>query len=181
MSVAATAANRIAGQNLGKFLNLASNYLSSKAADATLDYLTKKAPAFAESKGPQRFLSNLDPKKTSKVVGAVAPVAAASTAAVGLAGLASSGQTATQSGYSLPVQRGGTPVSFANQAYVPGYSPMTNAAMADAFLEQQKFNHQLQLIQAREQAQNYSAPVSRSMAQLDPMSLANQIFQTPQY
>jgi hypothetical protein len=46
----------------------------------------------------------------------------------------------------------GTPVAYANQQYIPGVSALTNAQAGEAVLEQQKFQHQLQLIQAREAA-----------------------------
>jgi hypothetical protein len=104
--------------------------------------------------GVAQLTSRIDPAAAAKLVGAAAPVAA--TAAVGgLVGVLNqppSRQMYAQSQYQLPMRSMGTPVAYANQQYIPGVSALTNAQAGEAVLEQQKFQHQLQLIQAREAA-----------------------------
>jgi hypothetical protein len=83
-----------------------------------------------------------------------------------------------QSAYSLPVQRMGTPVAFSNQQYMPGMSPMTNQTVAEAMLEQQKFQHQLQLIEARQAAATRQGSLSTGVAGdvSDVLTLATKIY-----
>lgn len=128
-----------------------------------------------------KIVTKLGPENIAKIAGAAAPVAA-------VGGIAASAATIdqliksqqniyAQSGYSLPLQRQGTPVAFANQQYMPGLSPMTNQSMAESFLEQQKFQHQLQLIDARQAAQQSVGIGGRTTGGgLDIMSLSQQAF-----
>jgi hypothetical protein len=149
--------NRLAGKALGDFFRTGMGMLSGAAEQGTLGYLQNAASA-VDAPGVTgtvaQLASKLNPTLTAKIAGAAAPVAAA--AAVG--GVVSalnqppSQQLYAQSQYQLPLRSMGTPVSYANQQYIPGLSALTNAQAGEAVLEQQKFQHQLQLIQARETA-----------------------------
>ena len=111
------------------------------------------------------------PEMVGKLTGTVAgPLTIAGGAAGIAAGSAALGNMFNPSGgvysgsdYSLPVQQqaamGRTP-SFAGQRYMPGSSPLTNEQMGESLLEQQKFQHQLQLIQSRNSADNYGGSLS---------------------
>ena len=153
--------NRLAGKVLGDFFKTGAGMLSSAAEKGSLGYLQNIVNAAGEAHdapgllgGVAQFTSRIDPAAAAKLVGAAAPVAA--TAAVGgLVGALnqpSRQQMYTQSQYQLPMRSMGTPVAYANQQYIPGVSALTNAQAGEAVLEQQKFQHQLQLIQAREAA-----------------------------
>ena len=157
--------NRLAGKVLGDFFKTGVGLLSNAAEQGTLGYLQKAANA-VDAPGVvgnvAQLASKLDPTLTAKIAGAAAPVAA--TAVVG--GLVSalnqppSRQMYAQSQYQLPMRSMGTPVAYANQQYIPGVSALTNAQAGEAVLEQQKFQHQLQLIQAREAASQGSGSLS---------------------
>jgi hypothetical protein len=153
--------NRLAGKVLGDFFKTGAGMLSSAAEKGSLGYLQNVTSGAADAVDAPGALGNIarltvgiDPAATAKLVGAAAPVAA--TAAVG--GLVSAlnqppgRQMYAQSQYQLPMRSMGTPVAYSNQQYVPGVSALTNAQAGEAVLEQQKFQHQLQLIQARETA-----------------------------
>jgi hypothetical protein len=153
--------NRLAGKVLGDFFKTGAGMLSSAAEKGSLGYLQNIVNAAGEAHdapgllgGVAQFTSRIDPAAAAKLVGAAAPVAA--TAAVGgLVGALNqppSRQMYAQSQYQLPMRSMGTPVAYANQQYIPGVSALTNAQAGEAVLEQQKFQHQLQLIQAREAA-----------------------------
>jgi hypothetical protein len=61
-------------------------------------------------------------------------------------------------------------------------SPMTNQTVAEAMLEQQKFQHQMQLINARQSAQQGVGIAGRTTSGgLDIMGLSQQIFAPTQY
>lgn len=153
--------NRLAGKALGDFFKTGAGMLSSAAEKGSLGYLQNVANTAANAVDAPGVLGNIaqrtagmDSAAIAKLVGAAAPVAA--TAAVGgLVGALnqpSGQQMYAQSQYQLPMRSMGTPVAYANQQYIPGVSALTNAQAGDAVLEQQKFQHQLQLIQAREAA-----------------------------
>ena len=132
-----------------------------------------------------KIVTKLGPENIAKVAGAAAPAAALGGIAAGV-GLvskisASPENVYAQSQYSLPVQRQGTPVAFANQQYVSGMSPMTNQTAADALLEQQKFQHQLRLIEARQAAQQGVGIGGRTGGGLDIMGLSQQVFAPVSY
>ncbi len=133
-----------------------------------------------------KIVTKLGPENIAKVAGAVTPVAALGgiAAGAGLVGkmLESPKNVYAQSQYMLPLRQQGTPVSFANQQYKPGMSPMTNQSVAEAMLEQQKFQHQLQLIEARQSAQQ-GVGISGRLAGggLDIMGLSQQMFAPSQY
>ena len=126
------------------------------------------------------------PEGVAKLAGAAAPIAAAGGIAAG-AGLVNKmmenpQNVYAQSQYALPLRRQGTPVAFANQQYTPGMSPMTNQTVAEAMLEQQKFQHQLQLIEARQSAQQGVGIGGRTTGGgLDIIGLSQQLFAPSQY
>lgn len=71
---------------------------------------------------------------------------------------------------------GATPVSYANQMYVPGMSPYTNQLAAESFLEQQKFENQMRLIAARNAAASGAGSLYGGGGNIDMMGLAQQVF-----
>jgi hypothetical protein len=153
--------NRLAGKVLGDFFKTGAGMISSAAEKGSLGYLQNAVNAAANAVDTPgvmgniaQFASGMDPAAVAKLVGSAAPVAA--TAAVGgLVGALNqppSRQMYAQSQYQLPMRSMGTHVAYANQQYIPGVSALTNAQAGEAVLEQQKFQHQLQLIQAREMA-----------------------------
>jgi hypothetical protein len=149
--------NRLAGKALGDFFRTGMGLMSNAAEQGTLGYLQNAANA-VDAPGVvgnvAQLAAGLNPTLTAKLAGAAAPVAA--TAAVGgIIGALNqppSQQLYSQSPYQLPMRSMGTPVAYANQQYIPGVSALTNAQAGEAMLEQQKFQYQLQLIQAREAA-----------------------------
>jgi hypothetical protein len=156
-------ASRLAGKALNDFFKASMGAVSSAAQQKTLGYLLGKSD-YADAPGIAGKIAS-NPELISRMVGAAAPVGVAG----GITGLGllaknlrqpSTGYS--QSGYSLPVQKIGTPVAFANQQYFAGASPMTNQAAAEALLEQQKFQHQLQLIEARQAAATRQGSLSPS-------------------
>lgn len=133
-----------------------------------------------------KIITKLGPENIAKVAGAAAPIAALGGIAAG-AGLVEKmfqdpENVYSQSQYTLPMRKMGTPVAYANQQYIPGMSPMTNQTVAEAMLEQQKFQHQLQLIDARQAAQQSVGIGGRTTGgRLDIMGLSQQAFAPVQY
>jgi len=157
---------RLAGKALGDFFKTGSSMLSNAAEQGTLGYLKNVMPVAADAAdakgmlgGAARLVAGLNPEVTSKLVGAATPVAVAGTAALALNALTqpNPSQVYASSAYSLPVQSGvgayRQPV-FPNQQYLGGGQPMTNLQAGEAMLEQQRFQHQLELIRARQAASN---------------------------
>jgi hypothetical protein len=70
------------------------------------------------------------------------------------------------------------PTAFSTQQYVPGRSPLTNEMAAQAILDQQRFMHQQQLIEARNAAASGSGSLQMGgrATNFDMMKLANQVF-----
>lgn len=145
---------RLAGQALGSFLKVAGGTVSQAVEKGVLNKLAG-AQNFVDAPGLAGIVAR-NPEAIAKLAGAAAPVAAfGGTALAGnLAGklMQPSSNVYAQSEYSLPVTKQGTPIAYANQQYIPGASPITNAQAGEAMLEQQKFQHQLELIQARQAA-----------------------------
>jgi hypothetical protein len=145
---------RLAGQALGSFLKTAGGTVSQAVEKAVLNKLGG-AQNFVDAPGLMGLVAR-NPEATAKLVGSAAPAVAFGGAALG-SGLVNKlmqpGENLyAQQQYSLPLTKQGTPVSHANQQYTPGASPITNAQAGEAMLEQQKFQHQLELIQARQAA-----------------------------
>jgi len=148
--------SRLAGKALGDFLKTGLQATGKIAERGALNIM-RGASTPGSVLGP--VMQGPLPVGGQAVAGVtreLAPLAVSGTA-LGLGALASKLAQRpqvgyAQSGYTLPVQKMSTPVAFANQQYVGGMSPLTNQAAAEAMLEQQKFQHQLQLIQARQAA-----------------------------
>jgi len=182
--MAAGAATRMAGKALGDFFKVLGPLASSAIEQKVLNKLAGAADV-VDAPGLMGVVAR-NPETIAKVAGAVTPLAAAGAAAGGAALLGQAFKQPSniyaQSQYSLPVQKLGTPVSYANQRYTPGLSPMTNQTVAESMLEQQKFEHQLQLIQARQAAQQGAGSLgSSSGVGLDVMGLSRQIFAPVNY
>lgn len=175
---------RLAGKALGDFLKVATTALASGVESKVLGRLAGSAN-FSDAPGLAGVVAR-NPETISKLAGAAAPIAAAGGIAAG-AGLINRmmetpSNVYAQSQYTLPLRRQGTPVAFANQQYTPGMSPMTNQTVAEAMLEQQKFQHQLQLIDARQAAQQGVGIGGRTTGGgLDIMSLSQQAFAPVKY
>lgn len=176
MTVQAAAA-RFAGKALGDFLKVGASALSSAAEKAALGYLQKQ-------QGVGGLIGKIasHPETAAKIAGAAAPVAAAgaTVAGAGLIGsmMQPSGGIYSGSSYSLPVQPSAAAqrqAAFSSQQYAPGVSPLTNLQMGEALLDQQRFQHQLQLIQAR-QAASAGGGLNTNSGISDIMALANRIY-----
>lgn len=175
---------RLAGKALGDFLKVATTTLASGVESKVLGKLAESAN-YADAPGLAGIVAR-HPETVAKLAGAAAPAAVlgGTAAGVGLLSSVLSGgdNTYAQSQYSLPLRNQGSAVSFANQQYMPGLSPMTNQSMAESLLEQQRFQHQLQLINARQSAQQSVGIGGRTTGSgLDIMGLSQQIFAPVQY
>lgn len=173
--MAAGVATRLAGKALGDFLKIAGGAAAGAAQQSALNYLLK-TPNAVDAPGVRgkiaSAMAGLPPETTSKLVGAATPLALAG----GLAGAGALLSARQQSGYSLPVQPTAVPArqpAFATQQYIPGVSPLTNEQMGEALLDQQRFQHQMELIQARQVA-------SPGMASLGGMTNIQDILGTAQ-
>jgi hypothetical protein len=178
-------ATRLAGKALGDFLKLATTATSAAVEKKVLDRLAGKAAESVDAPGLFGAVAR-HPETVAKLAGAAAPIAAAGSiaAGAGLINKAFQGQenVYAQSQYSLPLRQPPTPVAFSNQQYTPGMSPMTNQTVAEAMLEQQKFQHQLQLINARQSAQQGVGISGRTTGGgLDIMGLSQQVFAPVSY
>lgn len=184
--MAAGTATRLAGKALGDFFKVVGPLASSAVEQKVLGKLLGAgARESTDAPGLMGVVAR-NPEAIARVAGSLTPVAAAGTVAGGAALanqlLQSPVNTYAQSQYSLPVQKIGTPVAYANQRYIPGMPPMTNQAVSESILEQQKFEHQLQLIQARHAAQQGTGSLPGSSgAGLDIMRLSNQVFAPVSY
>jgi hypothetical protein len=176
-------ATRLAGKALGDFLKIAGASIASGVERKVLSGLAGAAE-HVDAPGLLGAIAR-HPETTAKLAGAVAPALVGGGVAAGAAGI---NQLMTprenvyaQSQYSLPMQRQGTPVAYSNQQYMPGISPMTNQTAAEALLEQQKFQHQLRLIEARQAAQQGVGIGGRTSGGLDIMGLSQQVFAPTSY
>lgn len=152
---AATLGSRLASKVLGQYLaGVGTKGLSAaqKVGAGAAAVAGRKVPRFAGTVG-SRILE--EAVTTGAVLGGAAALG-------GAADLLYRPQTSQQSSsaYSLPIQ----------QQY--------EAASA---LEQQKFEHQMAIIQARQNASVDQANYGMTTNMVDPMSIANQLFKTVQY
>lgn len=165
--MAAAAATRLAGKALGDFLKFASSYAAEKATDAALRSFQEKKE-WADAPGLRGRIA-ADPEKYAKRVGRLAPIALTGGLAAGAAGasalMPSSSGGSSQSAYSLPVQQQDRVLAYETQSA----------------LEQQKFQHQLALIQARQTASTDQMQMGMTTNMVDPMSIANQMFKSQGY
>ena len=164
--MAAGAATRLAGKALGDFLKFASGYAAEKAADAALRSFQGQED-YADAPGLRGRIA-ADPEKYAKRVGRLAPIALTGGLAAGAAGasaLMPSSEGRAQSAYSLPVQQQDRVLAYETQSA----------------LEQQKFQHQLALIQARQTASTDQMQMGMTTNMVDPMFIANQMFKPQGY
>jgi hypothetical protein len=68
------------------------------------------------------------------------------------------------------------PSAFTTQQYIPGTSPLTNEQMGEALLDQQRYQHQLELIQARHQTSAGAGTLHSSGNMGDIIGLAQKIY-----
>lgn len=173
--MAASFATRFAGRALGDFLKVAAGATAGAAQQAAMNYLLK-APEATDAPGIRgkiaSSLSALPPETTSRFVGAATPLALAG-GVVGAGALLGARQ---QSGYSLPVQATPRQAAFATQQYIPGTSPITNEQMGEALLDQQRFQHQLELIQARQTASTGAGTLHGGADMSNIIGLAQKIY-----
>jgi len=153
---AATLGSRLAGKVLGQYLS----GVGGKGI-AAAQKVGAGAAAVAGRKVPRLAAGSLGGRILEETVatGAVMGGAALLGGAADLLYKPRSGQ-ATGSAYSLPIQ----------QQY--------EAASA---LEQQKFEHQMAIIQARQNAAVDQANYGMTTNMVDPMSIANQLFKSQEY
>ncbi len=182
--MAAGTATRMAGKALGDFFKVLGPIASSAVEQKVLNKLMGASEA-VDAPGLMGIVAR-NPETIAKVAGSVTPLVAAGATAGGAAllnrALQQPSNVYAQSQYSLPVQKMGTPVAYSNQRYTPGLSPMTNQVVAQSMLEQQKFEHQLQLIQARQAAQQGAGSLGGTAGTgLDIMGLSNKIFAPVNY
>lgn len=168
-------ASRFAGRALGDFLKVAAGATAGAAQQAALNYLLK-APEAVDAPGVlgkvASSLGSLPPGATSKLVGAATPLALAG----GIAGMGALLSARQQSNYSLPVQAAPRQAAFATQQYTPGVSPITNEQMGEALLDQQRFQHQLELIQARQMTSSGAGTLHGGSGMSDVLGLAQKIY-----
>lgn len=156
--------SRLAGKALLDFAKASLGSVGSAAEQQTLKYLQRKAG----EKGLIGLAAS-HPEVTAKLVGAAAPAAT-------IGGVVAANELRkalfqdpetvyASSEYSLPVQTTATgqkqPI-FPHQQYTPGASPFTNEQAGQALLAQQKFEHDLQLIKARQSASSPQNPYAYS-------------------
>jgi hypothetical protein len=167
--MAASVVSRLAGKALGDFLKSATTAISGAAAAKTADYLMGQ-------RGAGGLIGKLAeyPETVSKVAGAAAPLAAAGTVLAGQRLLF--GAPADNRQASTATVREYRPPAYASSAYVPGRLPLTNEQAGEMLLDQQRFQHQMQLIQARQNA-SLGVGTLRDTSGIDSiMNLANRIY-----
>lgn len=175
---------RLAGKALGDFLKVATTVGAGAVEKKVLGALAGSSE-FVDAPGIAGIIAR-HPETIAKVAGAAAPAVAAGGIAAGASLIGEMSKQPSniyaQSQYTLPLRGQGSPVAFANQQYMPGASPMTNQAVAEAMLEQQKFQHQMQLINARQAAQHGGGTMQSSTpGGMDIMALSQRVFQPVTY
>lgn len=164
----ASVSSRFAGKVLNDFLKSLSGAVSSSTQSAVYNYLKNKEGATGLV-----GLAVKHAEPVSKVVGGAAPLAAIPLVSAGQNLLFSNQGAETPTSAARGNYR---PPAYASSAYIPGRLPLTNEQAGEMLLDQQRFQHQMQLIQAR---QNASAGVGtlRDTSGIESiMNLANRIY-----
>lgn len=160
--------SRFAGKALGDFLSTVGGMVSEPVEQAILNKMRGGnlfGPAVA---GENTKIA----QAVAKLGGAAAPLAVAGTAMAGYNLLAGQGQQAAGA-----APKSYRPPAFASSAYIPGSLPMTNEQMGEAMLDQQRFQHQLQLIQARQDASMHRGSLQNSGGDIGSiLSLGQKIY-----
>ena len=171
--MAAGIAARFAGKTLADFLRAVSGATSAATEQAVLGKLAG-SQEFVDAPGLMGLVAR-HPEATAKVAGSIAPVALAGTALAGYNLLSSPPQKEV----SVRPQR---QPAFASSAYMPGSLPMTNEQAGEALLDQQRFQHQLQLIQARQNLNQSGGSLQTAQgSNLDIIGLSKQMFAPANY
>jgi len=128
---------RLAGKVLGDFLGKATPMIGSAVEQAVLDKLVGMyvTPKEAANTGIGKAVTKLGPENIAKAAG----VAAQAGTAGGI----------TFAGANL-INRLPNNQPFTNQQYVPGSLPMTNYQAGESFLSQQRFQQELALMRAQQ-------------------------------
>lgn len=169
--MAASVAGRFAGKALLDFLKTASSTVSGTVAKS----VANKLGSLEDATGLIGLAAKY-PETTGKLIGSASGPLAVGGAAAGVGALINYLQ---QNRYSLPVQAstGATrPPAFTTQQYIPGTSPLTNEQMGEALLDQQRYQHQLDLIRARQNASSGAGGLSAGSDVSDIIGLARQIY-----
>lgn len=167
----ASVAGRFAGKALSDFLKTASSAMTGAVTGAVARNLSN-----LENPSGLLGVAAKYPETTAKLIGSVSGPLAVGGAAIGVGALANYLQ---QSRHSLPVQAStgvSRPSAFTTQQYIPGTSPLTNEQMGEALLDQQRYQHQLELIQARHQASAGAGTLHSSGNMGDIIGLAQKIY-----
>lgn len=151
MSIYSTAVNRFAGKSLENFLKTLGGMAGGAVEGKSLGMLSGLGK-YAEP--------------AAVALGAATPLIAG----LGMQMLAGEGPLG--GGQS----RSNRQPAFATQQYVPGAPPLTNQQMGSSLLDQQKFQHQLMLIQARQNAMNYGGAIKATSGIDDIMKIASNIY-----
>lgn len=171
--MATSVAGRFAGRTLYDFLKVAGSALSQAAGEAVLNKIGQTADV-VDAPGLAGVIAR-NPEKVARIAGAAAPVAVAG----GIAGTIALVDSLQQNQYSLPVQQSRQSMrspAFSTQQYMPGMSPLTNDQMGAALLNQQRYQHQLDLIRARQNASSGAGGLSAGSDVSDIIGLARQIY-----
>lgn len=169
--MAASVASRFAGKALLDFLKTASSTVSGSVAKSVASKLGSLEGATGLIGLAAKY-----PETTGKLIGSAAGPLTIGGASAGVGALANYLQ---QSRHSLPVQASigvSRPSAFTTQQYIPGTSPLTNEQMGEALLDQQRYQHQLELIQARHQASAGAGTLHASGNMGDIIGLAQKIY-----
>lgn len=166
-------ANRMAGKYLYDFLRTAGSVVSGSVEQAVLNKLGSMENATGLIGVAAKY-----PKTTAKMLGKATPLGLAGGAAGLTAGIGYLMQPRQQSDYSLPVHSSPAPrqTAFATSQYIPGASPLTNEQMGEALLNQQRYQHQLELIQARQAASTNMGSLQGGSSTSDILGLAQRIY-----
>lgn len=167
----ASVAGRFAGKALSDFLKTASSAMTGAVTGAVAKNLSN-----LENTSGLLGVAAKYPETTAKLIGAASGPLAIGGATAGVGALVNYLQ---QSRHSLPVQAStgvSRPSAFTTQQYIPGTSPLTNEQMGEALLDQQRYQHQLELIQARHQASAGAGTLHASGNMSDIIGLAQKIY-----
>jgi len=169
--MAASVAARFAGKALYDFLKTASSTVSGSVAKS----VASKLGALENATGLIGVAAKY-PETTGKLIGSAAGPLTIAGAVAGTGALVNYLQ---QNRYALPVQpsaKSGRPPAFTTQPYIPGTSPLTNEQMGEALLDQQRYQHQLDLIQARQNVSTRMGGLGGGSGIQDILGIAQKIY-----
>ena len=154
----------------GEPVRVGTDYVSGQPMYSKPSVTTEVPKAASSTIG--KIVTKLGPANIAKLAGATAPLALAAPAMAGYNLLAGQGQQAAGA-----APKSYRPPAFASSAYIPGSLPMTNEQMGEAMLDQQRFQHQLQLIQARQDVSMHRGSLQNSGGDIGSiLSLGQKIY-----